>query len=118
MNYTLSLADYREMLGLSQDELVVMIGRAGSQNLAGEPAIGRLTISKAECGRTISRKSAHAIAMGLSLAYEQRGKPERFVAEDILALVRREAQKRAEKKQESPDSPNDDKALDHLAVAV
>lgn len=102
-----TLRAYRETLGWSQDELRIMIGRAGYQDLNGESAISRLTISHAENGRDISEKSARAIAMGLNLGYEQRRWEKRFSAEDILELVRKAAQERAKKKRRRAKDPED-----------
>lgn len=121
MNETESLAFYRESIGWTQEDLVVMIGRAGFLNLEGEPAISRITISKAERGFSVSRKMARAIAYGLNLGYEQRGREKRFTADDILDLVHKEAQKRAGQKREntkSPDREDEQKEGDRLAVAV
>lgn len=117
MELTQSLREYREGLGWTQTDVVIAVAALGLRRPTGKVAISTMTVSAAERGEKVARLSASNIAKALNSGYEKMGRPERFTTEDILELVRREGQKRAEEKRQSLDSPEEDEE-DRLAVAV
>lgn len=106
MELTQSLREYREQLGWAQTDVCIAVSDLGLRRPGkNKVAISNMTVSAAERGENVSRRSASSIAQALSSGYEKIGRPERFTTEDILELVRREKQKRAEKRHEDPDRP-------------